>query len=284
MGKTIDVKKLSEIKKENLKKEIKMLSKKNVIPKLAVIIASFDESSKIYVRNKKRLCDSLGILQEEYYFSNTVTTDDILDTIDKLNKDDSVHGILVQLPLYKHLDKHKILESIDVRKDVDGFKEINTGRLLLKSKDMIIPCTAKGIMSILEFIKADISGKYAVIVGRSQIVGKPISYMLLNNDATVTICHSKTKNLGKYTKDADILVVVAGVCNLIKKDMVKKGSIVIDVGINKVDGKIYGDVNLHEVIDDVEYITKVPGGVGVMTVISLIENLIELVKRSNNIK
>ncbi|MCX8074975.1 MAG: bifunctional 5,10-methylenetetrahydrofolate dehydrogenase/5,10-methenyltetrahydrofolate cyclohydrolase [Clostridia bacterium] len=275
LGQIIDVKGIVEKRKEALKLKIDKLNDRNIVPKLAVILASFDEASKIYVGKKKRLCEEFKILQEEYIYDENVTEDELLNLIDKLNNDDTVDGILIQLPLFKHLDEKKILNYIKPTKDVDGFHPVNLGNLVAGSKG-IVSCTPKGIITILEDIGEDIKGKNAVVIGRSVIVGKSIAHLLLNKDATVTICHSKTKNLEYYTKNADILVVAVGIPKFIKSDIIKEGSVVIDVGINRVDGKVVGDVDTEDVLEKVKYVTSVPGGVGITTVLSLIENVADV--------
>lgn len=272
----IDVKAIVEERKKVLIKKISELKERNIYPKLSVIVANDESASRSYIKNKKKMCDELGILYEDYFFDKKSTTNDILDLISRLNKDDKETAILVQLPLHKHLDEKEILNAISSKKDVDGFGNKNLGNLFL-SNDCIVPCTPKGIMTILESIKETFVGKHAVIVGRSNIVGKPIAQMLLNKDCTVTMCHSKTKNIIKHTKEADILIVAIGKPNYITKDMVKNGATVIDVGINKVNGKIVGDVDTEQVVKVAKYITKVPGGVGLTTVLSLMENIIGLV-------
>jgi len=272
----IDVKAIVEERKKVLIKKISELKERNIYPKLSVIVANDESASRSYIKNKKKMCDELGILYEDYFFDKKSTTNDILDLISRLNKDDKETAILVQLPLHKHLDEKEILNAISSKKDVDGFGNKNLGNLFL-SNDCIVPCTPKGIMTILESIEETFVGKHAVIVGRSNIVGKPIAQMLLNKDCTVTMCHSKTKNIIKHTKEADILIVAIGKPNYITKDMVKNGATVIDVGINKVNGKIVGDVDTEQVVKVAKYITKVPGGVGLTTVLSLMENIIGLV-------
>lgn len=276
-GTLIDVKKIVEVKKINLKKQVVELKRKGIIPKLAVILANDLEASKIYVRKKREMCSELGIEEIEYMLDSDTTTEKMLEIIDRLNNDDTIHGILVQLPVFKHLDERKILEAISPKKDIDGFHALNIGKLVMGDPN-IVACTPRGIMSIIKSTGIDLKSKVAVVVGRSIIVGKPISALLLNSDATVITCHSKTKNLKKYTKMADVLVVAAGVAHLIKKDMVKKGALVVDVGINRVDGKIVGDVDTQNVLEVAKYITPVPGGVGITTVISLLENLIDMIK------
>lgn len=274
----VDVKEIVERRKIKLKREIVDLRDRGVIPKLAVILANDVEASRIYVSNKRKLCVDLGIEEVEYLFDEKVKGKDILEIIDKLNNDSDVDGILVQLPLFKHLDETKIIDAILPEKDVDGFSAINVGRLY-EGRESVIPCTPKGILTILKEIEPELAGKNAVIVGRSQIVGKPMASLLLNENMTVTICHSKTTNLPEHTREADILVVATGVPHLIKEDMVKEGAIVIDVGLNRLNNKLVGDVDTENVGKKAKYITPVPGGVGLTTVLSLAENIVELSKR-----
>lgn len=277
-GILIDVKSIVENKKIFLKKKVNELKRNGIVPKLAVILANDLDASKIYVRKKREMCSELGVEEIEYMLDKDTTTEKVLDIINRLNEDDSVHGILVQLPVFKHLDERKILESISPKKDIDGFHPLNIGKLLM-GKPEIVACTPRGIMSIIESTGVDLTSKTAVVVGRSIIVGKPVSALLLNKNATVITCHSKTKNLKKYTKMADVLVVAAGVPHLITSDMIKKNAIVIDVGINRIDGKIIGDVDTENVLDVAKYVTPVPGGVGITTVISLLENLIDMASK-----
>ncbi len=279
MGEIINVKKIVEDKKVSLKEEVNKLKKNNIFPKLAIILANDNEASRIYVNKKRMLCEELGILEEEYIYDENVTTEEILTVLDKLNCDKTVNGILVQLPLFKHLDETKILEKIDSTKDADGLHPLNIGKTYI-GNEQIVACTPKGVMTVIDSVCNDISGKNAVVVGRSILVGKPMAALLLNRDATVTICHSKTKKLEEYTKNADILVVAVGHPKLITKDMVKKDSIVIDVGINRIDKKIVGDVDTEEVVKIAKYVTPVPGGIGLTTVLSLIDNVINSAKSS----
>ena len=278
MQNIIDVKSIVNESKEKLKIEIEELKKKNIYPKLAVILANNDSASQIYVNKKRKMCEELGIIDEEYILDEKVTTEDMLKIVNKLNNDSSVDGILVQLPVFKHLDEKLILNTISPLKDVDGFHPENLGKLLI-GEDTIVSCTPKGIMKIIDSLGEDLTGKKAVVVGRSRIVGKPIACLLLNRNATVTICHSRTKNLEEYTKNADILIVAVGKASLVNKEMVKEGAIVIDVGINRIEGKIKGDVDTLEVADKAKYITPVPGGVGLTTVLSLMENVVEVAKK-----
>lgn len=272
----VDVKTIVENKKNGLKRKILELRDKGIIPKLAVVMANDNPASKVYVGRKRKMCHEMGIEEVEYIFDERVTMEQLLDTIAKLNEDKEVDGILVQLPLFKHLDEQKVLDSIIPEKDVDGFSSMNVGRLYKNSKDTIVPCTPKGILTILKEIEPNLSGKNAVIVGRSQIVGKPMASLLLNQDMTVSICHSKTKNLIEYTRLADVLVVATGVPRLITDNMVKEGSIVIDVGLTKVQDKLVGDVDTESVAKVAKAVTPVPGGVGITTVYSLIENVVEI--------
>lgn len=275
MTKIIDCK----IIRDKIKKDLRLeLDKINDKLKLVVIQVGFDPASDVYVRNKKNLCEEMGIefLHKKY---DDISEEDLICEIDKLNNDKEVTGILVQLPLPKNINEKRVIEKIDYRKDVDGLTSTNIGKLYAK-EDGIIPCTAYGIMKIFEYENINLEGKNTLLIGRSKLVGVPLISLLLGKNSTVTVCHSKTKNLEELTKKADILVVAAGKKYLINKDMVKKDSIIIDVGINREDGKLYGDVN-PDVIDNSSMITPVPGGVGVLTVIMLINNIIECYKLMN---
>lgn len=283
MGEKINVKEIVRRKKEELKQEVDRVKEKGVLPKLAVILASDDPASEIYVGKKRKMCEEMGILQEEYILDENTTTQDVVNIVKKLNEDNSVNGILVQLPLYKHIDMDEVLDSISDKKDVDGFHPLTLGKLFIGEKETFISCTPKGIMTILDDIGTEYIGKHAVVIGRSRIVGKPISQILLKRGATVTICHSKTDDISKFSKMADILIVAVGKPHIVTKDMVKEGAIVVDVGINRVDGKIIGDVDTEEVINVASKITPVPGGVGLTTVLSLLENVVQASKEQNNI-
>lgn len=283
MGEKINVKEIVRRKKEELKQEVDRVKEKGVLPKLAVILASDDPASEIYVGKKRKMCEEMGILQEEYILDENTTTQDVVNIVKKLNEDNSVNGILVQLPLYKHIDMDEVLDSISDKKDVDGFHPLTLGKLFIGDKETFISCTPKGIMTILDDIGTEYIGKHAVVIGRSRIVGKPISQILLKRGATVTICHSKTDDISKFSKMADILIVAVGKPHIVTKDMVKEGAIVVDVGINRVDGKIIGDVDTEEVINVASKITPVPGGVGLTTVLSLLENVVQASKEQNNI-
>lgn len=271
----IDVKEIVEKEVEALLPRVSFVKKQGVIPKLAVIMSSNNQASKIYVKNKRKMCEKVGILQEEYIIKAEDTTRDVVELVEKLNQDESIQGILVQLPLDESLDEEMILQTIEEKKDVDGFNTRNIGKLAL-NQEAILPCTVRGIITILDRIGTSYSGKNVVVIGRSKIVGKPISYALLNRNCTVTVCHSKTQSIEKFTKDADILIVAAGVPGIINGEMVKPGSIVIDVGINRCNSKIIGDVVTDEVAKVSSYVTSVPGGVGLTTVLSLAQNLVEI--------
>ncbi len=277
----VDVKAIVKERKEKLKAKVEFLKDKGIIPKLVVIFASNDPASEIYVSKKRNMCKELGIEEEEFLLDESITTDKIVSIINNLNEDSSVHGILVQLPVYKHLDDKKILDSISPDKDVDGLHPLNLGKLI-SDQEGLVSCTPKGIMTIIDELGIDITGKNAVVVGRSVLVGKPIAHLLLNKGATITICHSKTSDLKEHTSRADILVVAVGKAKLITADMVKEGSTIIDVGINRIDGKIVGDVDTEIIQNIAKYITPVPGGVGLTTVLSLLENVTEVANKKLN--
>lgn len=240
--------------------------------KLSVIIAGDDPASEIYVRNKSKACEEAGIISETIKLPADVSQEELELTVNNLVNDDTVDGILVQLPLPKGLDEKKVLKLIPPEKDVDGFSDSNVGRLTLFSDDALYSCTPHGIMKLLEFYNVPLCGKHAVVVGRSNIVGKPMALMLLRKDCTVTVCHSKTVNLAEFTKTADILVCAVGKKHLITADMVKDGAIVVDAGMNRENGKLYGDVDYDEVSKKASLITPVPGGVGPMTITMLLYN------------
>lgn len=277
----IDGKKLAQKIRLELKTEAEKFKTR---PKLAVILVGNDPASKIYVRNKNKACEEVGINYEEHVLEETTKMEDLLQLIDRLNSDDSINGILLQAPLPKHLEINRAFEEISPIKDVDGFNPINVGKLLI-GEDAFISCTPYGIIKMLEEYNIPIQGKNAVVVGRSNIVGKPLAQCLLNKNATVIICHSKTENLSNYTKKADILISAVGKANLITADMVREGATVIDVGMNRNDnGKLCGDVDFENVKEIASYITPVPGGVGPMTITMLMNNVIKAYKMQNNIK
>ena len=274
----IDGKKYSEEIKNEIKKEIiELKKKKNVTPCLVVILIGSFEPSKIYVRNKEKVANEVGIKSKILKYQADVQEHEILKKITELNNDKDVHGILVQLPLPKQINVKNIINSIDPKKDVDGFNPINVGNLASGYKS-IVPCTPLGCMILIKKIEKKIDGKHAVIIGRSNLNGKPMSQLLLKENCTVTIVHSKTKDIKTECKKADILVAAAGVPNLVKGSWIKDGSIVIDVGINKINGKLVGDVHFDEVKEKVKAITPVPGGVGPMTIACLLKNTLECFK------
>lgn len=269
----IDGKLVSATVREEIKEKIAEAGEKyGKTFKLTVIIAGNDPASEIYVRNKGKACEAVGIQSETIKLSENTSQEEIEKIVTDKVSDDSVDGILVQLPLPKTLDEKKVLKLIPPEKDVDGFTDANVGRLALFSDDALCSCTPQGMIKLLDYYDIPLKGKHAVVVGRSNIVGKPMSLMLLRRDCTVTVCHSKTENLAKYTKDADILVCAVGKKHIITADMVKDGAVVLDAGINRVDGKIYGDADYEEISKKAAYITPVPGGVGPMTITMLMYN------------
>ena len=274
----IDGKKEAAILREEIKKEIiSIKSKTNKVPGLTVILIGELVPSQIYVRNKEKNSNEVGINSNVIKYSKDVTEDEVLKKINELNQDKDVSGILVQLPLPNQISKEKIINSIDPSKDVDGFNPINVGNLA-SGYNGIVPCTPLGCLMLLKKIENNLSGKHAVIIGRSNLNGKPMAQLLLKENCTVTIAHSKTKNLKEECLKADILITAVGVANLVKKDWVKNDSIIIDVGINKQGDKIVGDVSFEEVKDKVKAITPVPGGVGPMTIACLLKNTLECFK------
>lgn len=273
----IDGKGLSERIINNLKDN-------NISPTLAVILVGNNPASEIYVRNKEKSCEKAGIISKLFKYDEDIQEKELLEKICQLNNDDSIDAILVQLPLPEHIDENKITKAILPEKDVDGFTPVNIGLLTSGLKPYAYPCTPKGIMTILKEYNINPDGKHAVVVGRSNIVGKPLSIMLLNANATVTTCHSHTKNLKDITKTADILVVAVGKPKFITAEMVKEGAVVIDVGISRIDGKLCGDVDFENVSGKTAFITPVPKGVGPMTIASLMENTVELYKNRQKIK
>jgi len=274
----IDGKKESALLREEIKKEISLIKKKtNKTPGLSVILIGDFAPSEIYVRNKEKNSKEVGINSEIIRYPKGVSENEILRKIKELNNNSEISGILVQLPLPNHIDKEKIINAIDPLKDVDGFNPINVGNLASGYK-AIVPCTPFGCLLLIKKVESDLTGKHAVIIGRSNLNGKPMAQLLLKENCTVTIVHSKTKNLKAECQKADILIAAVGVANLVKGDWVKKDSIVIDVGINKVSDKIVGDVQFDEVKDKVKAITPVPGGVGPMTIACLLKNTLECFK------
>ena len=281
MAVIIDGKELAKKVRENLKIECENLKSKGIKPKFAVIMVGDDPASKIYVKSKSKACDEIGIEYEEHILDDKITQEELINLIHKLNEDKTVNGILLQSPIPKHLDIDEAFKEISYKKDVDGFNPVNVGRLLL-NQDTFVSCTPYGIMKMFEEYKIDLEGKNVVIIGRSNIVGKPLMACCLNRHATVTVCHSRTKNLKEKTKNADVLVSAIGKPNFVTADMVKDGAVIIDVGINRGENKkITGDVDYENVKEKASYITPVPGGVGPMTVAMLMNNVIKATINQN---
>ena len=282
MAKILDGKMVSQRIKAELAEEVVKLKEQNINPGLAVILVGENPASKIYVNNKKKSCEEIGIYSEVYTLPEDTSEKDLLDLIDVLNNNSRISGILVQLPLPRHIDEEKVLMAIDYRKDVDAFHPVNVGKIMIGSQSFL-PCTPAGIMELIAESGIELSGKNCVVIGRSNIVGKPAAMLLLQQNATVTICHSKTKNLTEITKKADIIVAAVGRANFVTADMVGEGAVVIDVGINRLpDKKICGDVDFEEVSKVASAITPVPGGVGPMTIAMLMKNTLTAAKLQNS--
>ena len=276
----IDGKKVSGEIRNRLADEIQELKKKaGKTPGLATVLVGDDPASAVYVRNKNKVCGELGFQSFEQKLSADTSEEKLLQLVGELNSNKDVHGILVQLPLPDQIDSEKILQAIDHKKDVDGFHPVNVGKLVVGNA-LLTPCTPTGIIALLDRYDIEISGKNAVIIGRSNIVGKPVSMLLLHRNATITICHSRTQNLEEVTRSADILVAAVGRANFVTDEMVSEGTVVIDVGINRVDGKLTGDVDFEPVSKKASHITPVPGGVGPMTIALLMENTLKAFKES----
>ncbi|MFW5981910.1 MAG: bifunctional methylenetetrahydrofolate dehydrogenase/methenyltetrahydrofolate cyclohydrolase FolD [Halanaerobiaceae bacterium] len=277
MTKIIDGKSIAASIRNDLKKDVEELTRTGRVPGLTVVLVGDDPASETYVKFKERAANEIGIKSRVLKRSADITQEELIQLIKDLNQDKEVDGILVQLPLPNHINEEIIIETIDPGKDVDGFHPINTGRLFSGQTENIYfeACTPKGIIELLERKNIDIEGKKAVIVGRSNIVGKPIAHLLLERNATVTICHSRTKDLAKETLSADILIAAVGKAEFISGDMVKEGAVIIDVGINRVNGKLLGDVDFDSASKKASYITPVPGGVGPMTIAMLMENTLK---------
>ena len=277
----IDGKELAKKIRTKLKIECKELKEKNINSKLAVIMVGVDPASKVYVRNKSRACEEVGIEYEEYLLDANITQKELIELIKKLNNDKTVNGILLQSPIPSNLDINEAFRTIAPEKDVDGFNPVNVGKLVL-GQDTFVSCTPYGIIKIFEEYNIDLTGKNVVILGRSNIVGKPLIHCCLNKNATVTTCHSKTQNIKEIASKADILISAIGKANFVTADMVKENAVVIDVGINRIDdGKITGDIDFENVKEKASYITPVPGGVGPMTIAMLMNNVIKATKRQN---
>ena len=275
----LDGKELAKKVREDLKLEVDKLKYNGITPKLAVIMVGDNSASAVYVKNKSNACKKVGIEFEEFLLPAETTEDELVKLIEKLNADSDVHGILLQSPVPNHININRAFETILPSKDVDGFNAVNVGNLTI-GRDCFISCTPYGVMRMLEEYNIDVAGKTAVVIGRSNIVGKPMLQCLLSKDATVTICHSKTKNLEDVVKNSDIVIAAIGKPNFVTGSMIKEGAVVIDVGINRLeDGKLCGDVNYEEASQKASYITPVPGGVGPMTVAMLVENVVKAAKQ-----
>ncbi len=279
MYKIMDGKEVSAYVKEQVKLQTDKLKEQGTEPCLAVIIVEGDPASRVYVNNKKRACEVCGIKSLEYALPSDVSEEELLSLIDKLNNDGSVHGILCQLPVPKHIDEKKVIDAISPSKDVDGFSAVNVGKIWLGDYEFS-PCTPMGVIELLDYYKIPLDGKNCVVVGRSNIVGKPMAALLLERNATVTVCHSKTKDLASFTKNADVIIAAVGRANFITADMVSDGAVVIDVGINRLpNGKLCGDVDFEAVKEKASYITPVPGGCGPMTIAVLMKNTLAAAKK-----
>lgn len=281
MAEILNGKELAKKIREKLKIEVEELKNNRITPKLAVIMVGNDSSSQVYVKNKSKACINAGIEFEEFLLPEDTKEEDLLELIEKLNNSNSVNGILLQSPVPKHIDINKAFRNINPNKDVDGFNPVNVGNLVI-GEDCFISCTPYGVMKIFEEYNIEVEGKNAVILGRSNIVGKPMVQCLLAENATVTVCHSKTQNIKEIVKNADILISAIGKPHFVTGDMIKEGAVVIDVGINRLEnGSIVGDVEFDTVSQKASYITPVPGGVGPMTIAMLLENVVKATKIQN---
>jgi methylenetetrahydrofolate dehydrogenase (NADP+)/methenyltetrahydrofolate cyclohydrolase len=268
----LDGKSLAAQLREGVKRKVSGLAQRGMRPGLAVILAGDDPASRVYVRNKVRACEETGVRSALFEYPASVSETELLDRVASLNRDASVHGILVQLPLPKHIDAARVLDAVSPAKDVDGFHDVNLGALLA-GKPGIVPCTPAGVMRLLDHAGVPLAGRRAVVIGRSNIVGKPLALLLLQRDATVTICHSKTPDLASAAREADILIAAVGRAKLVRAEMVKRGACVVDVGVNRLpDGTLAGDVDFQAAQNVAGWITPVPGGVGPMTIAMLLEN------------
>jgi len=281
MAQILDGKKVSQKVKDNLKKETeKLIKDSGITPGLAVVIVGDDPASRVYVNSKKKACAEIGYYSEEHALPASTTEEELLNLVEKLNNDDKIHGILVQLPLPKHINEETIINAINPKKDVDAFHPVNVGKIMIGNFDFL-PCTPAGVMELLDDANIELNGKNAVVIGRSNIVGKPQSMLLLHKNATVTICHSRTQNLKEITKTADILVVAVGRAEMIDGDYIKKNAVVIDVGMNRLENKkLVGDVHFESCEKKASYITPVPGGVGPMTIATLMKNTFTAAKNT----
>ena len=279
----MDGKMVSAKVRGSILEEVNGLKEKEVRPGLAVIIVGEDPASKVYVRNKERACEECGFYSEKYALPEETTQEELLGLIDELNHNPHIDGILCQLPVPKHIDEQAIIDAISPEKDVDAFHPINVGKIMVGNFDFL-PCTPAGVMQLLEEYDIDPNGKNCVVIGRSNIVGKPMAMLLLHKNGTVTICHSRTKNLKEVCAQADILVAAVGKADFVTADMVKEGAVVIDVGMNRKDGKLCGDVAFDEVNEKASYLTPVPGGVGPMTITMLMKNTLKAAKLHHGIE
>ena len=282
MATILDGKALSTKIKRQIKEEASLLAQKGITPALAVIIVGDNPASRVYVNNKKKACEECGFISEEFALPEETSEAELLELIATLNSRSDIDGILCQLPLPKHINEEKVLLAIDYTKDVDAFHPVNVGKIMIGNFDFL-PCTPAGVMELIRLTGIEIAGKECVVIGRSNIVGKPMSMLLLHANGTVTICHSKTKNLAEVTKRADILIAAVGRANFVTADMVKEGAVVIDVGMNRLDGKLCGDVDFKAVEAVASAITPVPGGVGPMTIEMLMKNTLKACRLHNNI-
>ncbi|EAC3357491.1 bifunctional methylenetetrahydrofolate dehydrogenase/methenyltetrahydrofolate cyclohydrolase [Listeria monocytogenes] len=279
MGEIIDGKKLAKEIQEKVTREVAELVKEGKKPGLAVVLVGDNQASRTYVRNKQKRTEEAGMKSVLIELPENVTEEKLLSVVEELNEDKTIHGILVQLPLPEHISEEKVIDTISYDKDVDGFHPVNVGNLFI-GKDSFVPCTPAGIIELIKSTGAQIEGKRAVVIGRSNIVGKPVAQLLLNENATVTIAHSRTKNLPQVAKEADILVVATGLAKFVKKDYIKPGAIVIDVGMDRDENnKLCGDVDFDDVVEEAGFITPVPGGVGPMTITMLLANTLKAAKR-----
>ncbi|WP_270170470.1 bifunctional methylenetetrahydrofolate dehydrogenase/methenyltetrahydrofolate cyclohydrolase FolD [Paenibacillus sp. SYP-B4298] len=280
----IDGKQISELVRQEVSEQTSRLKERGVTPGLAVVLVGEDPASKVYVGSKEKACQQMGFYSEVHRLPEQTTEQDLLALIDRLNAQSSIHGILVQLPLPRHINEKAVIDAISVDKDVDGFHPVSTGNLMI-GDDSLLPCTPAGCIELIKRTGTEIAGKHAVVIGRSNIVGKPVAMLLLRENATVTICHSRTANMKELTKQADILVVAIGKANAIDSSYVKPGAVVIDVGINRLDtGKLAGDVDFASAQEVAGYITPVPGGVGPMTITMLMNNTLTAAKRIHGIE